>query len=421
MLVAPSVASMPDGSKRYDAFASLRVPTYRMLWWSGVFSFMGVQMQFLLRGLLAWDLTHREGALGIVFLTFGLSMLVFAPIGGVAADRLRKKSLLVGGQVSLVLVSAGMGFAVLSGNERFWMLLVASTAQGTMFGLTGPARTAMANDLVGPALLGNAISLSMMSMSSTRVFAPSLAGALAGIAVFGIGGAYIVAAVFSTLSLVLTMRLPDVAPAATGSSSPFTDVADGFRYVAARHSLRRVVIASTIIIMFGFNYIAFMPALVEGVFDRGDGAVGLMSTASSIGAVAISIPIAARAGAPGARRLMIFLGFAFAGTVCLLSVAPSYVLAFAVTILIGGAATGFQTLANSIVVTSSDATHHGRVQSLMQFAFAGFGIVAAPLGILAEWIGLRPTIAVMGGIAGLAVIAFAVLDGRDPDADVIDR
>ncbi len=373
---------------------------------------MGVQMQFLLRGLLAWDLTHREGALGIVFLVFGLSMLVFTPLGGVAADRLRKRTLLVVGQVLLVLVSAGMGIAVLTGNERFWMLLIAGVAQGAMFGLTGPARTSMANDLVGPALLGNAISLSMMSMSTTRVFAPSLAGALAGIAAFGIGGAYIVAACFSILSLVFTIRLPDVAPSVAGKGNPFADIADGVRYVAARPELRRVVVASTIIIMFGFNYIAFMPALVEGVFGRGDGSVGLMSTASSIGAVFVAIPIAARAASPNARRLMVSLGLAFGATVCLLSITPNYFVAFAVTILIGAAATGFQTLANSIVVTSSDPNYHGRVQSLMQLAFAGFGIVAAPLGLLAEAVGLRPTITLMGAIAAAATLVFAVLERR---------
>jgi len=403
---------MPESPRNRDAFASLRIPEYRILWWGGAFSFMGVQMQFLLRGLLAWDLTQREGALGIVFLAFGLSMLVATPLGGVAADRLRKRTLLLSGQIMLVAVSAGMGLAVLTGNVRFWMLLVGGVTQGAMFGLTGPARTSMANDLVGPALLGNAISLSMMSMSTTRVFAPSLAGALAGIATFGIGGAYIVAATFSTLSLLFTMRLPDVAPTMAGKGSPFGDVVDGFRYIAARGPIRRVVVSSTVIIMFGFNYIAFMPALVEGVFGRGDGSVGLMSTAGSVGAVLVAIPIAGRVGSDNVRHLMVGLGLAFGVTVVMLSFAPNYAVAFMVTILIGAAATGFQTLANSIVVTTSDAQYHGRVQSSMQLAFAGFGIVAAPLGLLAEAVGLRPTIALMGVIAVLATLVFAMLERR---------
>jgi len=188
-----------------------------------------------------------------------------------------------------------------------------------------------------------------------------------------------------------------------------TAIVDGFRYVAARKPLRRVVIASTVVIMFGFNYIAFMPALVEGEFGLGDGAVGLMSTASSIGAVMVSIPVAARASSPRVRIYTVGLGLAFGATVMALSSAPNYAIAFVITIFIGAGATGFQTLANSIVVTSSDASHHGRVQSLMQLSFAGFGIVALPLGATAEWVGLRPTIVIMGGVALVATLVFAVL------------
>ena len=64
------------------ALSSLQIPEYRILWWAGVFSFMSVQGQFVLRGLLAWELTEREGALGLVYLVFGLTMLVTTPFGG---------------------------------------------------------------------------------------------------------------------------------------------------------------------------------------------------------------------------------------------------------------------------------------------------------------------------------------------------
>ena len=69
------------------SFASLQNLDYRKLWWAGTFSFMSVQMQFLLRGVLAWDLTEREGALGLVYLCFGIALLIATPLGGVAADR----------------------------------------------------------------------------------------------------------------------------------------------------------------------------------------------------------------------------------------------------------------------------------------------------------------------------------------------
>jgi len=290
------------------------------------------------------------------------------------------------------------------------MLFVASVFQGAMFGLTGPARVAMAGDLVGRERLGNAIGLSTLSMNGSRIFAPSLAGALAGIALFGIGGAYIVASVFSVISFVMLFRLPDLEPSGQGGKSPFRDIADGVQYVARRPGLRRVVLASAVGIMFGFNYIAFLPALIEGEFGRGEGWVGLMSTASSLGAVAASFPIAARADSPSARRILTISGLCFGGTVALLGLAPSLWVALIVSVAIGASTTGFQVLSNSIALTTTDPSHQGRVQSLMQLSFAGFGIAAFPLGKLAERIGLQPTIVLMGVITFVAVSVYAVRD-----------
>ena len=97
-----------------------------LLWWAGLFSFMSVQMQFLLRGILAWDLTLRERSVGTVYFFFGLSMLVTTLMGGVAADRLPKRMVLLASQSVLMLSAVGLGIAVVVGREQFWMLLVAS-------------------------------------------------------------------------------------------------------------------------------------------------------------------------------------------------------------------------------------------------------------------------------------------------------
>lgn len=395
-----------------STFASLAVPGYRVLWWSGLFSFMGVQMQMLLRGLLAWDLTEREGALGIVFLVFGLSMLVSTPLGGVAADRVNKRTLLTIGQVVITLVAVGMGVVVITGNEKFWMLLLSSVGQGTMFGLTGPARVSFSRELVGKELLGNAITLSVLSMSSTRIFAPSLAGALAGYAVFGIGGAYLVAAAFSLISTALTFRLPEPGEVEPSGMNPMQEIMDGVRYVGARPSLRRLVITSTIVIMFGFNYISFLPALVEGIFDRSESAVGFMSTASSIGSVTVSFLLASRADSPRARGMIVAFGVGFGFFVAVLGGTPSYWAALGVVVLIGAATTGFQSLTSAVALAETDGAHQGRVQSLMQLSFAGFGITAYPLGQLAEWVGLRTAIVVMGVIPLIAVLWFSIGERR---------
>ncbi|MCP3936437.1 MAG: MFS transporter [Actinomycetia bacterium] len=388
------VSAGPTGS-----FASLSIPAFRLLWIGSIFSYMSVQMQFLLRGLLAWDLTEREGALGIVYLAFGFAMLIATPLGGVASDRMRKRTLLLFGQAVLTLVAVFMGVVVLLDVVEFWMLPLSSLVQGIMFGLTGPARVTFAAQLVGRERIGNAVSLSMLGMNSSRVVAPSFAGALAGVALIGIGGAYLVGALFAVCSFVLVLRLPDPDPTGNSRKNPFQDIAEGVRYVASVPSLRRLLLTMFVVVMVAFNYVSFMPALVEGEFGKDDTWVGYMSSASSIGAVAAAIPIAGIADSPKARRWFILCGFGFGATVALLGVAPNLGVAMFVTVLIGAAATGFQSLAGGIALGDSLETHHGRVQSLMQLSFAAFGMAAAPLGLLAEAFGLRPVLFLMGIIA----------------------
>lgn len=408
---------------RFAAFASLQNPDYRTLWWSGLYSFLGVQMQFVLRGILAWDLTESEAALGTVFLGFGLAMLVATPLGGVAADRLDKRMILLMSQLVLTISAVAIGVAVIGDFAALWMLVLASVAQGAAFGFFGPARMAITVDMVGREQLGNAISLGMLSMNGTRVFAPSLAGALAGLAVIGIGGAYLVAAVMSVICQVLLYRLPKGAGrrAPTGRN-PLGELADGVRYVAREPRLRLLTVCSFVVIMFGFNYVSFIPALVKGYYGLGNGSVGLLMSASAVGAVLVALPVASRADSGSARRIMVVSSFVFGGSVAALGVAPNFAVALMTVAVAGAGTTAYQSLSNTLALAMADDGVQGRVQSLMMLSFAGFGIAARPLGSLAETIGLRPTIVIMGAVTTTAGLAYVVgswlLDRADASATV---
>jgi len=419
-----------DQKSLSSSFSSLKLPDYRRLWWAGTFSFMAVQMQFLLRGILAWDLTGRDGAIGLVYLVFGGTMLFATPLGGVAADRLPKRTVMLWSQVALSAGAIAMGVAVVAGKEQFWMLAAAGLIQGTAFGFYGPARVAFTTELVGREQLGNAITLSLLSMNGTRVIAPSLAGALAGIAFFGIGGAYLVAGTFSFLSFLAVLRLPDIAPADDlPPARPVAEIVDGVRYVWARPHLRRLLVSSFIVIMFGFNYVVFIPALVKDTFDLdNDSWVGLISSAASIGAVVVGLWLAGRADEPGRWRVMVITGAIFGGGVAALALSPTYWVAVVVVVIIGGGTTGYQSLSNAIALNLTEPSHQGRVQSLLQLSFAGFGIAALPLGLLAEAIGRRQAIAMMGIVATAAIVLYWIaerstqqeIEDGVPDSDMPD-
>ncbi|HMO53838.1 MAG TPA: MFS transporter, partial [Tepidiformaceae bacterium] len=143
-----------------------------MLWIGTTFSFLGMQMQVVARGYLAFELTGKNSALGGVMLAFGVPQLLLGLWGGVLADRLPKRNLLLVCQGIIALNSAWVAFMIHADRIEYWMLIVAGVVQGAGFAFVGPARQAFIGDLVGRQSIGNAVVLQPLSMNSTRVIGP---------------------------------------------------------------------------------------------------------------------------------------------------------------------------------------------------------------------------------------------------------
>jgi MFS family permease len=394
-------------------FAALRDPTYRLLWAGGLVAFLAVQMEFIARGWLAFELTGSNQGLGAVYLGFGLPMLILTPWGGVVADRLSKRNVIMGCQAALALSSATIAVAVTFDVIAYWMLIASAVVQGAGFSFLGPARMAFTGELVGPARLSNAIVLQQMSMNGTRIFGPSVAGALIGIAVVGVGGVYFLTTALTLVAMGVTFQLPAGRPAAGRPvRSPIGELADGLRYVGSRPLLLLLVLTSFVVVMAAFPYIAFLPALADNVFDVGASGYGLMSGASAVGALAASVFIASRADGPSVWRIQAAAGVLFAIAVATLGFAPSFLVALVVITATGAASSAFQSLNNALVLSNSDPAYHGRVQSLMMLSFSGFGLAALPIGIVADAIGIRVTLLGMGAVALVAMAVYVLLRRR---------
>ena len=115
---------------------------------------------------------------------------------------------------------------------------------------------------------------------------------------------------------------------------------------------------------------------------------------------------------PGGKRIMVVSGFGFGTGVILLGLAPTIVVAFLIVVFIGGCTTAYQSMSNTLALPQTDGQMQGRVQSLMQLSFAGFGIAAAPIGALAEVIGLRQAFMLMGAITIAATAGYRLLEAR---------
>ena len=384
-------------------FEALTQPDFRRLWWGGMFVFLAMQTQQIARSWLAYELTGTNAALGGVLIGFGVAGLVAIPTGGVLADRLNKRTILVATQAVNTVVAIAIAVAIETGVIAYWMIVVASVIGGSTISLLAPARMAMTAEIIDRSALTNAIMLGQMSAQASRVVGPAVAGALIGVAVIGVEGVYYLSAVLSLLAVVLSLTLPLGAPRRVADATPLEDLREGIRYTAADPDLVRLLVASLLVVMFGFAYQAFLPSMVADLFDRGPGALGAMTTAGAVGAVVVSI-LLANVSTDRLDRLQGLAAFSLGIMIIAFALAPTYPVALAMMLLIGAATAAFQALNGSLVLSITDLEYHGRVQSLIMLSFSAFGLAALPFGLLADRVGLRETLVGMGVAVCLAAI-----------------
>lgn len=404
MTIDPDV----DVPARTRTFASLDNLQYRQLFVSGGIAFLAVQALVVARGWLANDITGSNTGLGLMYLAFGVSMLLATPLAGVMADRFSKRNLVALTNATIGATSLWLGVAVALDAATYWMLLFTAAVQGASFAVMVPSRMAMTADVVSRDLLTNAVVLGQMSMNATRVVGPSLAGVAIGVAWLGLSGVFLVSAALSLAAAFMVMRLPHTgAPAPRTGRSPLGDFADGLRYVRGEPLVRRYVVTLVVVTMVAFPYVAFLPRVADQLFDIGASGFGTLSAVGAVGAVAASLVVARRNAHHELARLQTVTGLGFAAGVAALGLAPSFLVALVVLFVVGAASSAFQSMNGALVLGLSDPVFHGRVQSLMMLAFSAFGIAALPLGLLADAVGLRQTLVVMGAVSTAVMLASA--------------
>lgn len=419
------------GSYFARTFYSLENANYRLLWTGTLFSFLGMQMQIVGRGWLAFDLTGQNTALGAMMLAFGVPSLVFTLWGGVLADRLPRRRTLLVSQGVLCLNSAWMALMIAIGLVEFWMLLAASFVQGVGFAFMGPARQAFIGHLVGREAVGNAIVLQQLSMNGTRVVGPAVAGVFISLWFIGVAGVYFMTATGFLIAIYTVWRLPPGEPEVrVEATSPLRDLVDGLRYVGSRPSVAILILISFALTAFAFPFQSFLPSLAADIYDSGSQGLGVLSAVQAVGAVIAVVLVAGIAGRASAWRQQLLLAFAFGGSVTLLGFANDFVMGLGAILLVGAASAGFQSLNNALSVSYSASRYHGRVQSLSMLSWSLFGIASMPIGIVADIIGIRETLMIAGLLGVGAVLLLHVVGRlwgaeedrhRDPEAATGER
>ena len=394
-------------------FASLALPAFRRLWIGGLLYFLSIFAQMIARGALAKELTGTNAALGAVTLAFGLTGIVTTPLGGVAADRFPKRRVMQIASALLLVSSLWIALAVQLDVIEFWMLLVASAIQSAGFSGLAPARMAFTAEMVGKDLIANGVVLSQISMNVNRVAGPLIAGVMLALPAAGISGVYWLGTALTAASMLLFATLPPGEPKpGAGDRSPVQEIVGGIRYAASSPTLRLLLVTSTLVIMFGFSYVAFLPSVSEDFFDQGSSGFAWLSTVGAVGGVVASLLIAGRAAGEVAWRIQVWAAVGFGLSVAALGWSPTYALALAISFPLGASTAAFQSMNATLMLVSAAPEYHGRMQSLLQLGFNLFGIAAYPIGALADWWGLRETLGAMGAATALVALSSGAIRRR---------
>jgi MFS family permease len=366
----------------------LRIRPFVVLYLNAAVVFLGIMAQTVARGWLAFELTGTNAALGGVLLAFGVTMLLVTPWGGVAADRLPKRLVLQIAVTLLAVSSAWIGLSVAFDIIQYWMLLVAGAVQAVGFALFNPARMAFLAEILPTGSVPTGVS-------------------------FGTAAVFLACAALATVGLLLSLALPPGRRSGASSDrSPLGELVDGIGYVRRRPTLTALLWCGIGVTMVGLPYLAFLPTVASELFHLGSAGYGILSATSAVGAVATGLLLGRRTHRGGQTRLFVAAGAVFGLALLGLAAAPAFWMAVVMLLVIGGAMLAFQTTNQSLLFALSDMEYHGRIQGLVMLSFGAFGIAALPLGVLADHVGLRWTVAGMGAGVLALVAVFAVTTRR---------
>ncbi len=388
-------------------FSALGLRHFRVLWISTLFSFVAFFMSTVVQSVVAFDLTHTNRSVGSVVAAQGLAMLVLGPLGGAFADRMRKRRLIASAQSVTVMVFLLLALALATGTIRVEYLALGSLVMGSTFAFLGPARQALIVDLVPPERRGNALALTQVGHSGSRVLGPAVAGLFLGWSFAGPTGAYLAMAAAYAASVASLLLLPRsiVRPGAR-DAHVLADVAAGLRYVREQPRLRLLLAFFVSVIMVGYPHVTLLPGLLEHALGLEAHDVGTLFGVSAVGALAASLSVARFADSAHASRIYVVMALLFGVSLLCLALAPSYGAAVVAMFAVGAASGGFQSLNGAVIVRESEPAFFGRVSSLTTLAFAGFGLMGLPVGLLADAIGERGALAAMA--ATVCTLALAL-------------
>ncbi|MDD5477488.1 MAG: MFS transporter [Candidatus Omnitrophica bacterium] len=385
-------------------FSSLQVKYFRIYWLGMFVSLIGTWIQTVAQSWLVFELTNSAFLLGVVGFLSSIPIFVLSLFGGVLADRVNKRNILIFTQVTFMFLAFLL--AILTQFKLITPLQIMFIAlfNGIVMAFDAPARQSIVVELVGKKHLFNAIALNSVAFNSSRIIGPAIAGVL--VSVIGMSGCFYLNGVSFLAVIIALFYIRLGTGKARNNNSAIKDLKEGLIFISRHPLILALVSMVGAMSLFGISYVILMPVFVNHVLAAGVKGLGILMSSTGLGALIGALILARLGDFKYKGRLLIGSAFLFSLSLIIFSLSKNYALAVFSLILIGCTSVIPIALINTLLQINVPDEFRGRVMSLFMITFAGI----MPFGNLISG-GLAQTLGVSAALffCGLTCLALFTL------------
>jgi predicted MFS family arabinose efflux permease len=350
-------------------FKAFQYRDYRLWWFGACTSSIGTWMQNVAQSWLVLEISNSARMLGLDAFLGSIPIILFSLVGGVVADRMDRRRLLIASQWIQLLCAFLLATLIHFHVVRIWHILTLSFVTGTAQAFGGPANSALVPSLVESEDLPNAIALQSIQFNLARVIGPALGGIaftkLGYAWCFSLNGISFLAVIISLMMLRVKFT-PEKA-----AVSVLTSMKQGFGFIRNQAAMVALIVLSFCMTGLGIPLLTFLPVIAKDVFHAGPSTFTMLLSVSGAGAVAGALIVASLGNISNKGRVALMmlttLGVLIAGFALSKSLAFSYTLLF----LSGMALIAVFAMIQSLVQLITGNEMRGRVMSVYNVAFRG--------------------------------------------------
>jgi predicted MFS family arabinose efflux permease len=392
-----------DRSTFRRVFKAFQYRDFRLMWFGACMSSVGTWMQIVAQGWLIYRLSHSAFLLALDQFLGGIPIFLFSLIGGVVADRIERRKILLVSQYIQMADATLLTILVATGSIHVWQILCLSFISGLAQSFGSPAYQALIPTLVDREDMPNAIALNSIQFNLAVTIGPALAGqALAKFGekwCFGLNAFSFLAPIVS-LCFIRARYLPGIT-----SESMLSSMKQGIKFVRKQNSMEALIIVAFLMTALSMPMRTYIPVFVNDIFHRGPQVYGNLLSLMGIGSICGSLIVAGRGNIHNKGRVALIMLLCLGAGIAGFSLSRSLPFSYVMLAIVGASMMAAFATVNSLVQLIVTDEMRGRVMSVYSCAFRG----GMPLGnLLSGWLVPIFTVPVVLGMNGLLLILVAL-------------